>query len=372
SEGEEGKFFVWSQSEIEAVLGDDAELFSAHYNVNTGVNFEGHNILNVTRSLDEVASSRGMTAAALGDVLARSREKLFAVREERVKPDRDEKVLTAWNGMMLASFAEAGAVFDREDYITVARNNARFVLRHLRKDGLLLRTYKEGVAKLNGYLEDYAFLIDGLLNLYEATGELEWLEESISLTDKMVEEFWDDEDGGFFFTGKSHETLILRAKDYFDNATPSGNSVAAEVLLRLALLTDNADYRRRATTLLRLVAETLKRYPSGFGRALCALDFHLSTPKEIVVARGSSATGSKELEGVIWKRYLPNKVVVAFDPAERGAAEILPMLRDRKSLNGLATAYVCENYTCKQPVTDPKELAEQLDKRQANASQASE
>jgi len=372
SEGEEGKFFVWSQSEIEAVLGDDAELFSAHYNVTTGGNFEGHNILNVTRSLDEVASSRGMTAAALGDVLARSREKLFAVREKRVKPDRDEKVLTAWNGMMLASFAEAGAVFDREDYITVARNNARFVLRHLRKDGLLLRTYKEGVAKLNGYLEDYAFLIDGLLNLYEATGELEWLEESISLTDKMVEEFWDDEDGGFFFTGKSHETLIVRAKDYFDNATPSGNSVAAEVLLRLALLTDNADYRRRATTLLRLVAETLKRYPSGFGRALCALDFHLSTPKEIVVARGSSATGSKELEGVIWKRYLPNKVVVAFDPAERGAAEILPMLRDRKSLNGLATAYVCENYTCKQPVTDPKELAEQLDKRLANASQASE
>jgi uncharacterized protein YyaL (SSP411 family) len=273
---------------------------------------------------------------------------------------------------MLASFAEAGAVLDREDYTTVARNNARFVLSHLRKDGLLLRTYKQGIAKLNGYLEDYAFLIDGMLNLYEATGELEWLEESITLTDKMIEEFWDDEDGGFFFTGKSHERLIIRAKDYFDNATPSGNSVAAEVLLRLALLTDNADYRRRATTVLRLVAETLKRYPSGFGRALCALDFHLSTPKEIVVARGSSATGSKELEEVIWKRYLPNKVVVPFDPEDGRAAEILPLLRDRKSLNGLTTAYVCENYTCKQPATDPKELAEQLDKGHSSFSQASE
>jgi uncharacterized protein YyaL (SSP411 family) len=372
SEGEEGKFFVWSKSEIEAVLGDDAELFSTYYNVTSGGNFEGHNILNVTRSLDEVATAMGITTAELENVLSRSREKLFAVREKRVKPDRDEKVLTAWNGMMLASFAEAGAVLNREDYITVGRNNARFILRHLRKDGLLLRTYKEGVAKLNGYLEDYAFLIDGLLNLYESTGELEWLEESISLTDTMIEEFWDDEDGGFFFTGKSHETLIVRAKDYFDNATPSGNSVAAEVLLRLALLTDNSDYRRRATTLLRLVAETLKRYPSGFGRALCALDIHLSTPKEIVVARGSSATGSRDLEREIWQRYLPNKVVAAFDPADGRAAEILPMLRDRKSLNGLATAYVCENYTCKQPVTDPKQLAEQLDKGRASASQALE
>jgi uncharacterized protein YyaL (SSP411 family) len=372
SEGEEGKFFVWSKPEIEAVLGDDAELFSTYYNVTSGGNFEGHNILNVTRTLDEVARAMGITTAELENVLSRSREKLFAVREKRVKPDRDEKVLTAWNGMMLASFAEAGAVLNREDYITVGRNNARFVLRHLRKDSLLLRTYKEGVAKLNGYLEDYAFLIDGLLNLYESTGELEWLEESISLTDTMIEEFWDDEDGGFFFTGKSHETLIVRAKDYFDNATPSGNSVAAEVLLRLALLTDNSDYRRRATTLLRLVAETLKRYPSGFGRALCALDFHLSTPKEIVVARGSSATGSRDLEREIWQRYLPNKVVAAFDPADGRAAEILRMLRDRKSLNGLATAYVCENYTCKQPVTDPKQLAEQLDKGRASASQALE
>ena len=372
SEGEEGKFFVWSKSEIEAVLGEDAELFSTYYNVTSGGNFEGHNILNVTRSLDDVARAMGITPDELGDVLARSREKLFAVREKRVKPDRDEKVLTAWNGMMLASFAEAGAVLNREDYITVGRNNARFVLRHLRKDGLLLRTYKEGVAKLNGYLEDYAFLIDGLLNLYESTGELEWLEESISLTDTMIEEFWDDEDGGFFFTGKSHETLIVRAKDYFDNATPSGNSVAAEVLLRLALMTDNADYRRRATTLLRLVAETLKRYPSGFGRALCALDFHLSTPKEIVLARGSSATGSRDLEREIWQRYLPNKVVVAFDAADGRAAEILPMLRDRKTLNGLATAYVCENYTCKQPVTDPKQLAEQLDKGRASGGQTRE
>ena len=360
SEGVEGKFFVWSASEIETVLGDDAALFSSYYNVTRDGNFEGENILNITRSLDEVAKKHSVTSVDLEKVLARSRQKLFAVREKRVKPDRDEKVLTSWNGMMLASFAEAGAVLDREDYTNAAKRNARFILSHLRRDGLLLRTYKNGVAKLNGYLEDYAFLIDGLVTLYETTGELEWLEESLALTDKMIEEFWDDQDGGFFFTGKSHETLIVRSKDYFDNATPSGNSVAAEVLLRLAVLTGNETYTRRATTVLRLVADTLKRYPSGFGRALCALDFHLSMPKEIALLGDPSAPATIELKRQIWNRYLPNKVVVASNADDQRSQELVPLLRDRGLLNGVPTAYVCENYTCKRPVTEPKLLAEQL------------
>ena len=175
----------------------------------------------------------------LSEVLTSGRRKLFEAREKRIKPARDEKVLTAWNGLMLASFAEAGAILDRPDYIDIARRNGRFILDNLREDGLLLRTFKDEQAKLNAYLEDYAFFIDGLLTLFETTGELQWLEEASALTETMISEFWDEEEGGFFFTGRSHEQLIVRSKDFFDNATPSGNSVAAEVLLRIGFLTDN-------------------------------------------------------------------------------------------------------------------------------------
>ena len=166
------------------------------------------------------------------------------------------------------------------------------MLDNLRRDGLLLRTYKDGQAKLNAYLEDYAFFIDGLVTLFETSGELQWLEEASTLTVTMIDEFWDDEEGGFFFTGRSHEDLIVRSKDFFDNATPAGNSVAAEVLLRIGLLTDNSDYQRRAATILRLMASTMQRYPSGFGRLLCALDFYLGAPKEIAVIGDPATSGN--------------------------------------------------------------------------------
>ena len=276
SEGVEGKFFVWSAEEIKELLGEqDADLFSAYYNVTEAGNFEDANILNVTQSFSEVAKSKNVTADELLEVLKNGRQKLFEAREKRVKPARDEKILTAWNGLMLASFAEAAAILNRSDYEDVAKRNARFVLTNLKRDGLLLRTYKGGEAKLNAYLEDYAFLIDGLITLYETTGEIEWFKEACALTDTMIAEFWDDEEGGFFFTGQSHEALIVRAKDFFDNATPSGNSVAAESLLRLGLLTSKSEYQRRAVTLLRLTADAARRYAPGFGRMLCAFDFHL-------------------------------------------------------------------------------------------------
>lgn len=361
SEGVEGKFFVWTVSEIEAVLRPaDAALFSAYYNVTEGGNFEGANILNVTRTVAEVAKEKKVTAEQLEEVLERSRRKLFDVREQRVKPARDEKILTAWNGMMLAAFAEAGTILDRVDYTAVAKRNARFVLHNLRKDGLLLRTHKDGRARLNGYLEDYAFLIDGLVTLYETTGELEWLEESLRITDTMLDEFWDDEEGGFFFTGKSHESLIVRSKDYFDNATPSGNSVAAEVLLRLASLTDNEDYRRPAASVLRLVSDSVRRYPSAFGRALGALDFFLSSPKELAVIGDPNSTSTRNLVKEVWIPYLPNKVVTQASPEDERARELVPLLRDRGLLDDLPTAYVCEHYACKEPVTDPRKLASQL------------
>jgi uncharacterized protein YyaL (SSP411 family) len=285
-----------------------------------------------------------------------------------VKPARDEKVLTAWNGLMLASFAAAAAILDRSDYLKVAQQNARFVLDKLRADRLLLRTYKDGQAKLNGYLEDYAFFIDGLLTLFETSGELEWIQAARDLTNTMIEEFWDDQDGGFFYTGRSHEELIVRSKDFFDNATPAGNSVAAEVLLRIGLLTDNSDYQRRAATILRLMAAPMRRYPSGFGRLLCALDFYLGTPKEIAIIGKAGADETRLLLDEVWYRYLPNKVVAQASSADEKATEIIPLLRDRRLVDNRATAYVCEHFTCKKPVTTPEELASQLQNRAASAS----
>jgi hypothetical protein len=361
SEGHEGKFFVWTVEEIREVLGEeDAALFCAYYDVTPQGNFEGQNILNVRRSLEDVAKSAGVSPERLAQALELGKRELFSVRERRIKPARDEKILTAWNGLMLASFAEAAAILERADYLSVARRNAQFVLDNLRRDDLLLRTYKDGQAKLNGYLEDYSFYADGLVALYQSTGELKWLEEARSLTERMVDEFWDDSEGGFFYTGKSHEELIVRSKDYFDNATPSGNSVAAEVLLHLGVLTGNEDYGRKAVTLFRLLRDTMLRHPSAFGRLLGALDFYLSTPKEIVIIGEHDSADTIALLREVWGRYLPNKVVVLSTEGETNAAQTVPLLHERKMVEAKPTAYVCEHYTCQRPVTTAAELAAQL------------
>ncbi|MEO7970245.1 MAG: thioredoxin domain-containing protein [bacterium] len=368
SEGVEGKFFVWSLAEVEALLGkEDAALFAAYYNVTKGGNFEGENILNVTQDLAEGAARKKVPVEELEATLLKGRKTLFAAREKRIKPARDEKVLTAWNGLMLASFAEAGAILDRSDYSEVAKRNARFVLNNLQRDGLLLRSYKDGEAKLNAYLEDYSFYSEGLLTLFETTGELEWFNEARNLCDVMIREFWDEEEGGFFFTGASHEQLIVRAKDFFDNATPSGNSIAAEVLLRLGALTNNQDYQRRAATILRLTANGMLRYPSGFGRVLGALDFYLDSPKEIALIGANDSEQTISLAREIWSRYLPNKVVAQAAPQDDAAAKAIPLLQGRLQLDGQPTAYVCEHFACKSPVITPAELGAQLDRNTATA-----
>ncbi|HKS28541.1 MAG TPA: thioredoxin domain-containing protein [Pyrinomonadaceae bacterium] len=361
SEGHEGKFFVWTPEEVREILGEeDAALFSSYYDITPGGNFEGKSIPNVNDPVEEVAKEEGVSLERLREALARGRQLLFEAREKRIKPGRDEKILTAWNGLMLASFAEAGRVLERADYTEAARRNARFVLENLRRDGLLLRTYKDGQAKLNGYLEDYSFFADGLVALYEATGELEWLEAAQSISERMVEEFWDEEQGGFYYTGKSHEELIVRSKDYFDNATPSGNSVAADVLLRLGVLTAREDYPRKAVTIFRLMRDTVERYPSAFGRLLCAMDFYLSSPKEIAVIGAGDSADTEALLREVWKRYLPNKVVALSVEHDGRAAELVPLLRERTAMEGKATAYVCEHYACQRPVNRPEDLAAQL------------
>jgi len=360
SEGEEGKFFVWSRQEVLDVLGvDDGSLFCDYFDVTERGNFEGQNILHITSSIADTAARNNVSADALQEVVSRGRQKLFVHREQRIKPGRDEKVLTAWNGLMLTSFAEASAIFERADYLNIAEANARFLLTHLRRDGLLLRTYKDGEAKLNAYLEDYACLIDGLISLYEATGELTWIESAVSLADKMIEQFWDDGEGGFFFTGKSHEQLIVRSKEFMDNATPSGNSIATLSLLRLALLTGNNDYRRRATAVLRLMADQIRRYPSAFGFALSALDFYLDSPLEVVVV-GSNDPRLDELLRTVWQTYLPNRVIALCRKDHDQAAAVIPLFTGRNALATQPTAFVCQANTCQQPVTTAADLLGQL------------
>ena len=363
SEGVEGKFFVWDLEEVESLLGPtDARLFSAYYDVTEGGNFEERNILHVERAIDEVARELNVTAEKLHEVIERGRGILFTERERRVKPGRDEKVITAWNGLMLEAFAEAAAVLERADYREAAERSAEFLLGSLMKDGLLLHVYKDGSAKHVGFLDDYAYVVSALLTLYETTGALRWLEAARALADKMVEEFWDEEGGGFFYNGRSGEKLIVRNKDYFDNATPSGNSVAAESLLRLSVLTGDESYGRKAVNVLRLVRDAVERYPSAFGYALGAMDFYLSTPKEIVIVSPSGGGGddARVLAREVWTRYLPNKVFVQALEDDRRAAGLIPLLRERTAMNGRATAYVCEQYACKQPVNKPEELAAQL------------
>ncbi len=370
SEGVEGKFFVWDKEEVETLLGpEDARLFCAYFDVTEGGNFEERNILHVERPAAEVARGLGVTVERLREAVERGSGILFTERERRVKPGRDEKVITAWNGLMLEAFAEAAAVLEREEYREAAEHNADFIIDTLLRDGLLLHVYKDGRAKHVGFLDDYSYVVSGLVTLYETTGQPRRLEAAVRLADKMVEEFWDEEGGGFFYNGRSGEQLIVRNKDYFDNATPSGNSVAAEALLRLSVLTGNEDYRRKAVNVLRLVRDAVERYPSAFGYALGAVDFYLSTPREIVIVSGGEEEQTRALKREVWGRYLPNKVVALTSGEDAAASELVPLLRERKAIEGRATAYVCESYACLQPVNTAAELAAQL---AGDASRAAE
>ena len=361
SEGVEGRFFVWSRTEVVDVLGEqDAAIFCDYFDITDQGNFEGHNILHVNASIHDIARKHSVDATRARGIIDNGRRTLFEIRDRRIKPGRDEKTLTAWNGLMLASFAEASAILDDAKYREVARANASFILNDLMRDGLLLRTYKDGEAKLNAYLEDYASLIDSLVSLYEVTGEFEWIENAIALADKMIEEFWDEEGGGFFFTGKSHERLIVRSKEWMDNATPSGNSIAAMSLLRLSLLTGNEGYRRHATTILRLNADQVRRYPSAFGFALTALDFYVDSPVEIALVANDRESLFGDLWQAVWSIYLPNRVIALAAAGDVETTPNIPLLSDRKPIDGIATAFVCQSYVCQAPTTSKEALLAQL------------
>ena len=359
SEGVEGKFFVWTPSEIETILGpDDANLFRGIYDVTPAGNWEGHNILHLSRRLEVEAKMLALPIEQLKGRLRTCKQKLFEARSQRIWPGRDEKILTAWNGLMINAFARAAAVLELPEYAECAARAATFLLTKLRRgDGRLYRTTLAGApAKLNAYLDDYAYLLDALVTLYETTFDPAWITVALSLTKVMIEQFWDEADGGFFYTGKDHETLIARNKDPHDNATPSGNSMAISALLRLAKLTGDADLDEKARRTLHLFGDLMARSPTAAGQTLAALDFHLGPVQEIAVV---GEAGDAEVRAVLRQLrqpFRPHQVLAWQAP---GGTDEIPLLKGRVAL-GAVTTYVCENFTCLAPVVGAAAVKELL------------
>jgi len=362
SEGEEGKFYVWTPEEVLAALGDeDGLVFCAFFNVTRQGNFEhGTSILNTPRTLEEFSEETGRGIDEVRRIIRAGKQKLAQVRSLRVRPGRDDKSLAAWNGLMLTAFAEAANILGRDDYRQVAIRNAEFILDKLMIDGRLLRTYKNGQAKLNAYLEDYAYVAEGLLALYEATFEPRYIQQTLHLADVMIERFWDADEGGFFFTASDHEELIARTKDYFDNAIPSGNSVAALLFQKLAVLTREHKYQRCALDIMHTAKDVVAKFPSAFGYLLCAIDFYLSEPREIAIVGGRDSHEVRLFVEEIYSRFLPNKVIAGTSEEGPESAGVVQLLADRPKLNGTPTAYVCRNYVCLAPATNREELADRL------------
>jgi uncharacterized protein YyaL (SSP411 family) len=353
SEGEEGKFYVWQADEINQALGDDAPLFMSYFGVSQQGNWEGQNVLHVARNIADVAGEFDLPVEEVRTRLGQGRSKLYALRAQRTWPGLDEKVLTAWNGIMLKSFAEAGRDLNRPDYLEVAATNATFLYKQMRRDnGRLYRSWKEGHgANLNAYLEDYAYLAEGLLALYQSTYDARWYLWLKELADLIMAHFRDEEDGGFFDTSDDHESLILRPKDVQDNAIPSGGAAAANALLMLSLLSGDRDYWDTALASVSALGELPAKYPTGFAHWLCASDIMLGDPLEVAIIGQPGAADTRQLLDVIYQRYRPN-LVVAMGLEERQ----VPLLQDRPLNDGQATAYVCRQFVCQSPVNDPSAL----------------
>ena len=355
SEEEEGKFYIWTKEEIERILGGDAETFCKYYVVTVEGNFEGKSILNVPTEPSEVASVLKISLDQLEETIAECRKKLLAERNKRVKPARDDKVLASWNGLMLSSISEAARILGRGDYLNTAEKNAEFVLNNMVREGKLLHVWKDGIAKINGYLEDYAFLVDGLIELYQSTFNPKWLAEAQNLANVIIDHFEDKNDGGYYDTSDDHEQLIARPKSYFDSAVPSGGSVAVQVMLKLFAYTGDTMFSKSAEKALKSVSAQMENYPTGLTNWLIALDYLLNPPKEVAISGDLEAETTKKMLRIISETYRPD-VIVALQPAEKDYSEVIPLLKDRVQLKGETTAYVCKNFTCELPTSDPEKM----------------
>jgi len=363
---EEGYVFTWTPAEIEAVLGaKTARIVSSYYGVTASGNFEGRSILHRPRSDEEVASELGISVEDLSSTLEGARSRLYATRLRRPAPHRDDKILTSWNGLMISAFAKAALILADETYDAQASKAAAFVLRELKRDdGRLLRSFKDGRARHNGYLDDYAFLIQGLLDLYEATSSLRWLEEAVALQHVLDQHYWDAGAGGYCMTSDDHEEMLARDKPTYDGAEPSGNSVALLNLMRLSELTGEDEYRERAERGLAVFSQALSRSPTASPKMLSALDFYLDTPLEVFVVTPSEGGDPAPLLSRFRQAFLPNRVFTLTEEGEplSRRARVVRVLEGKQALQGLPTAFVCERGRCEVPTSDPNTFARQLAK----------
>ncbi len=374
SEGEEGKFYVWTPAEVAAVIGNErAETFNYVYDVTDSGNFEHKNILNLPKTIEQCAQLKRIDPAQLTNQLAEDRSKLFIEREKRVRPGLDDKVLVAWNGLMIDALAYASGALSEPRYAEAAQKAADFVLANLRRgDGRLLHTWRAGQAKVDAYLDDYACFINGLVSLYEAGFDERYIDAAIELADQMIAHFADRDGGGFFYTPDDGEQLISRQKDLQDSATPSGNSMAATALLRLGKLTGRNDYLDAAAGSLQAAVGLMQRYPAAAGQMLIALDWYLGPTYEIAILGGAFDVDTMDAMKNLRERYIPNKLVAfrseptrpaatetaTTNEAQRGlrSAALDPLFTGKETLNPSPTVYVCENFACQAPVTGVAEV----------------
>ncbi|MCX7012430.1 MAG: thioredoxin domain-containing protein [Candidatus Sumerlaeota bacterium] len=372
SEGEEGKFYLWTKGEIEAVLGkDDSDLFCRVYGVSQEGSFvdqatkrlSERSILHCEKPIAESAREISEDEGALRRRLDDARAKLFEARETRIHPHKDDKILTDWNGLMIAALARGAMALDELQYAEAARRAADFILSRMRDgNGRLLKRYREGEAGLTGLLEDYAFLTWGLLDLYEATFDSRYLKEALALTDTAIAHFWDGANGGFFLSPDDGEPLPFRTKEIYDGATPSGNSAMALNLLRLARITGNTDYEAKAQAVMRVFAGQIASQPSAHCQLMCALDFAVGPSAEIVIAGRDGADDTQRMLAALRHAFVPNKIAL-FRPDEETdppIASLAPWLKNHESLNGAATAYVCRNHACHTPTTDVETMLREM------------
>jgi uncharacterized protein len=373
SEGMEGKYYIWTVQQVEEVLGpDDAALFCAYYDVTEKGNWfesRGHappgpkNILNIKTDRESFEKQHGLEPNSWKAKLRTMNTKMLAARQQRVSPHLDDKILTAWNGLMIASLAKASAAFDEPRFAQAAARAADFVLNEMVKDGKLLRTHRNGQSRLVGYLADYSFFIEGLLNLYEATFDVKWLQAATTLTDDQIARYYDSKGGAFFYTAIDGEKLLTRTKDPNDGAIPSGNSVAAMNLLRLVIFTGKRDYREKAESIFKTFAVKAERSPFQFERLLCAVDFYYGQPKEVAIVGNISDPKVRAMLAAVRGSYRPNKIVAFMTDGDTTSdiQDVVPLLKGKKTINGQPAAYVCQNYRCKKPVTDVPSLIALLD-----------
>ena len=358
SEGHEGKFYVWDEDEIDALLGADSRAFKSYYGVSAGGNFEGRNILNVPADGAAVAKALGVDEDTLEATLARARKILYDARAKRVWPGRDEKILASWNGLMLRATAAAARAFDSEDFRSLALRNAEFLAREMVRSGRVMRSHKDGETRIDGFLEDHAAVALGFLGVYELTFDVRWVERAREIADAMISGFWSDEVGAFFDTAVDSEQLITRPRDVTDNAIPSGTSLAIELLLHLAELQHDSDYRRRAVFALETLAEPMQRFPTAFGNLLCCADMEVNGAVEVALVGEPLSPAFEALEQTVARRYVPALVLAG---GSAGDQSVVRLLDDRPQIGSRPTAYVCRGYVCDKPVTDAHELSEQLE-----------